>query len=347
MERSETSFLRPRVVVLISQGDSAGANAHLDEVERMGVQCVCVTSANEAAAEILGAKAVALLVDLRATGWREARVLQIAHEMNLEILAFSPETNCDDLSGLKLVAGHDIPAAIKHALERSQTETAEYGQWEKSVEQQRPLVGKQFRVRASEYQRVDESMAMREQLSLEIAGHKRSMRRLELEKAELRTANEQLGGEIARKEQAIRRLEREVHESASAYERVQHELARGKEAEGLLELRISELTGTCERLEGEVSEHDLLRKELQEYRDVLERRMKKQSDELAAVCKRLNYEITERGRVEESLREKKIELSAANKQLQRSRLNMIINVGLIIGLIILIISQLLLFTFRT
>ena len=58
MKRSARSPLRPRVVVLTSRGESAGANAHLDEAERMGVQCVRVASANEAAAEILGAQAL-------------------------------------------------------------------------------------------------------------------------------------------------------------------------------------------------------------------------------------------------------------------------------------------------
>jgi len=46
----------PRVVVLTLPDGSTAANAHLDEIERMGAQCIRVASANEAAAEILSAR---------------------------------------------------------------------------------------------------------------------------------------------------------------------------------------------------------------------------------------------------------------------------------------------------
>ena len=118
MERRGQTSLPRRVVIL------ASALGELElAAESSGVRCVCVSTAYEAAAEILGEPAAAMVVELRKLGRKHLRLLQVAREMNLEVLAFGTlpaTTSSDDLSGVRLVSRGDVSAALERILATKQ-----------------------------------------------------------------------------------------------------------------------------------------------------------------------------------------------------------------------------------
>ena len=115
MDGGETSFRNGRVIVL--SRDSA-LRAAIGRVDGRTAP-VFVPTAYEAAAEILTAPAAALVLDLRLLGPRHARLLEIAREKRLEMLAvgaLAAGMTAEDLSGVRLVARDDLPAALVGAL---------------------------------------------------------------------------------------------------------------------------------------------------------------------------------------------------------------------------------------
>jgi len=338
MKRSTPSSLRPRVVVLTSRGESPSVNSHLEEVERMGVQCVRVTSANEATGAILGAQTVALLVDLRVTGCRDARVLQVARRMNLEVLAFGtlpPEGSCDDLSGIKFVAESDIPLAIGRVLDRSgmsnkiaRTMDLRPGEVlsdvppsnsmataEQSDDVTRPLSpGERSKTEITERSRGE--MPVGEQVELvgkqfrnQVSRYERvdgkpqkRSKRLEHDAGqqigESGLGNEQVGPEIAEDEQS-RRCLREVNKQLLE--------ATAPEEQAILRLRrrIAELTGVTERAQREAAEHKQV-----------ELRQAKRIKESTATNEQLKREISKRDAKVERLEQQAVQLAVASERLR-------------------------------
>lgn len=83
--------------------------------------CVACASAYEAASEILAAPAAALLLDLRALSMAHLRLLDIARQMGLEILASGPLPSgmtSEHLSGVRLVSQKNLPAVLAGLAER-------------------------------------------------------------------------------------------------------------------------------------------------------------------------------------------------------------------------------------
>jgi hypothetical protein len=116
MDGGRTSSRNGRVIVL--SRDSALVAA----VRRMGgrMEPVFVPTAYEAAAEILTSSAAALVLDLRLLGPRHGRLLEIAREKHLEMLAvgaLAAGMTTEDLNGIRLVARGDLVAALKAALD--------------------------------------------------------------------------------------------------------------------------------------------------------------------------------------------------------------------------------------
>src|ERR1035437_4260581 len=78
-------------------------------------RCVVVPCAYEAAAELLAAPTLALVIDLRALGRRHLRLLDIARQLGVEILASGPlpaGMNADELSGVRLVSTAGMAAEL-------------------------------------------------------------------------------------------------------------------------------------------------------------------------------------------------------------------------------------------
>lgn len=101
--------------VVIFSRDAALTGAALAEACPERVRYVHFSSAYEAAAEILVGSADALVLDLRSLSGRSLRLLEVARQSNVEILgigAVPAGIDADQLSGLRLVALHDLPAAL-------------------------------------------------------------------------------------------------------------------------------------------------------------------------------------------------------------------------------------------
>lgn len=82
-------------------------------------QVVRVSSAYEAAAEILAAPAVALVIDLRALGRRHLRLFEVAREAGVEMLVAGTVPagmGTDVFSGARLLGRGDLPAAIQRIM---------------------------------------------------------------------------------------------------------------------------------------------------------------------------------------------------------------------------------------
>lgn len=110
-----------RVVVLASD---AGALAQCPTP----LQCIRVASPYEAAAEILAAPTAALVVDLRLVAGRHLRLLEIARQMEVELLAVGavpPGLTSEDLSGVRLTARADLPAVLARLAQERPAATAE------------------------------------------------------------------------------------------------------------------------------------------------------------------------------------------------------------------------------
>jgi len=78
-------------------------------------QCVHVSSAYEAAAEILAEPPRALVVDLGLISQRHSRLLAMARQANVALLGIGsvqPGLSADDLSGVRLVARNELLEAL-------------------------------------------------------------------------------------------------------------------------------------------------------------------------------------------------------------------------------------------
>ena len=98
-----------RVVGLLPVGTTAS------QLKLPNSQFVPVTTAYEAAAEILIAPTVALVVDLRMLRGRHLRLLEIARQNGVEVLGFGSVPaglSSDDLSAVRLIGLADLPEAI-------------------------------------------------------------------------------------------------------------------------------------------------------------------------------------------------------------------------------------------
>ncbi|HAU38411.1 MAG TPA: hypothetical protein DCX07_11950, partial [Phycisphaerales bacterium] len=82
MNRRNAIAPRPRVVVL-----SRRAELPAPLRDRVGIQASPVGSAYEAAAELLAAPAAAIIVDLALLTAADARLVKLARELEVEVLA--------------------------------------------------------------------------------------------------------------------------------------------------------------------------------------------------------------------------------------------------------------------
>lgn len=112
MDDRGASSDRPRVAVL--SRDSALSSRLADRCAA-AIECVSVASPYEAAAEILAAPLAALVIDFRAIAPAHVRLLEMARQMDVEMLALGAlpaGMGADDLSGVRLISREDLPAAI-------------------------------------------------------------------------------------------------------------------------------------------------------------------------------------------------------------------------------------------
>ena len=109
----------PRVVVASPDGALRSALA----LRPGEAECVLVASPYEAAAELIAAGATAFVIDLRLMGPRHLRLLQIARERGVEMLAVGgipAGLTAEDLSGIRLLARADLKAAMEKLLQDRQ-----------------------------------------------------------------------------------------------------------------------------------------------------------------------------------------------------------------------------------
>jgi hypothetical protein len=86
-------------------------------------ECIPVASPYEAAAELIAAPALAIVIDLRLMGPGHLRLLQIARERGVEMLAMGgipSGLTAEDLSGVRLLARADLKAAMEKLLQDRQ-----------------------------------------------------------------------------------------------------------------------------------------------------------------------------------------------------------------------------------
>ncbi|MCD6365269.1 MAG: hypothetical protein J7M14_05285 [Planctomycetes bacterium] len=106
--------------VILSRDGSLEASLRSNGAVRL--RFVSVRSAYEAAAEILAGPAVAMIVDLRILSPRNLRLLEIARDLNVELLAVGAlplHMTADDLSGVRLLSRRDIIGALETALSKT------------------------------------------------------------------------------------------------------------------------------------------------------------------------------------------------------------------------------------
>ncbi len=102
------------IVVVLSR-DQNLARDEFGAVAAGSFKCIRVTTAYEAAAEILAAPTSALLVDLRCLSQRHLRLLEIARDMDVEMLAVGTlptALTAEQLNGVKLIAMKSLPAEL-------------------------------------------------------------------------------------------------------------------------------------------------------------------------------------------------------------------------------------------
>jgi hypothetical protein len=90
---------------------------------RGGPALVWAASAYEAAAELLAAPTAGLVIDLRAMNLRHLRLIQIARQMDVKLLAFGhlpPGMGSEELSGVCLVSRQDLPDALRRIAQEEQ-----------------------------------------------------------------------------------------------------------------------------------------------------------------------------------------------------------------------------------
>ena len=105
-------------VVVLSRDPSLGVCA---DGERAEVACVRAASAYEAAAEILAAPAAMLVVDLPSLGKRNARLVEIARQMGLEIVGVGrlpAGMEAAQLAGVRLMGRDELDQAIQALTEQ-------------------------------------------------------------------------------------------------------------------------------------------------------------------------------------------------------------------------------------
>ena len=118
MERGSTSPPGRRVIIL-ARGARAAAG-EFPGLDQAGAVCVYVSSAYEAAAEMLAAPAVTLVIDLGLLTTRHLKLLEIARRMELEVLAVGTAAvgmSAEDLSGVRLVSREDLAEAAGRLIE--------------------------------------------------------------------------------------------------------------------------------------------------------------------------------------------------------------------------------------
>jgi len=100
-------------IVVLSQDSSL---AWSPDGRGAGVVCVHAPSGYEAAAELLAAATTALVVDLRLLAGRHLRLLELARDLHVEVFAVGSlpiGMTAEDLSGVRLMARGDLPAAVR------------------------------------------------------------------------------------------------------------------------------------------------------------------------------------------------------------------------------------------
>jgi hypothetical protein len=111
-----------RAVVLSPDGSTlltAGGPALLTAGGDVALECAFVATAYEAAAELIAAPALAIVIDLRMMGPRHLRLLRLARERRVEMLAVGsipPGLTAEDLSGVRLLARAEVKAELQKLL---------------------------------------------------------------------------------------------------------------------------------------------------------------------------------------------------------------------------------------
>ena len=116
MDGGRKSSRNGRVIVLSRDSALVAAVRRIDG----RTEPVFVSTAYEAAAEILAASASALVLDLRLVGPRHARLLGIARDRQLAMFAIgalAAGMTTEDLNGIRLVARGDLATALEAALD--------------------------------------------------------------------------------------------------------------------------------------------------------------------------------------------------------------------------------------
>jgi len=112
MDDHQVISVRSRVVVL---SRDARLVLRLAELCGPAVEPVRAASGYEAAAEILATEVTVLVIDFRSLPSAHARLLDLAHQMDVEMLGVgsTPGTlPIERLSGVRLVSWGDLPAAV-------------------------------------------------------------------------------------------------------------------------------------------------------------------------------------------------------------------------------------------
>ena len=113
MADGQTRFSGGRVVALLP--DTVAKASMLQELSSDGLECVPVGSAYEAAAELISAPVLALVIDLRLFGPRHLRLLQIARQLSVEMLAVGGVPvgmSAEDLNGVQLLSRTEVQGAL-------------------------------------------------------------------------------------------------------------------------------------------------------------------------------------------------------------------------------------------
>ena len=114
MNGDDTSFGNARVVVL--SRDVALARAARCDTDGAAYQCTRTSSPYEAAAELLARPVLALVLDLRCLTPRHLRLLSMARENHVEVLAVGSlpfGVTTTDLSGVRLMAVNNLPDELR------------------------------------------------------------------------------------------------------------------------------------------------------------------------------------------------------------------------------------------
>lgn len=109
-------------VVVLSR-DPSLAGTELRELCASGIRCLRLTSPYEAAAEVLAGEVGAIVLDLRVLTARNLRLLDLARQRRVEVLAvgsMSAGLSAENLSGVRLVAMRDLADVLRGLLSAEQ-----------------------------------------------------------------------------------------------------------------------------------------------------------------------------------------------------------------------------------